>query len=72
MAFSVADISAFKVPWLESYFNKWASMVGEVRSLIATTSMFAVGPTSSIRRKAKRPIRPKPLIPIFTVIMLPP
>ena len=53
------------VPCEESYFNKCASIFGDVKSLIATTS-YPSAP--NICLNARRPIRPNPLIATLTAI----
>src|SRR5665213_3996264 len=63
---SPAEISFFRLPRIESYFSRWASVAGVVRSLTATNSISGL---SSAVRKTFRPIRPKPLMPTLTAIM---
>jgi len=52
-------------PKIESYFSKCAKVAVGVKSLIPTISIFGL---FSAARKKLRPMRPKPLIPTFTVI----
>src|ERR1035437_3415067 len=60
--------SAFTVPGkrprIESYLRRWASVAASVRSLTATISRSEL--RSRAARVTLRPIRPKPLMPIFT------
>src|SRR5579864_4891556 len=56
-----------KVPRIESYFNKCASVFVSVRSLAATNSMFE---RSRPARTTLRPMRPKPLMPTLMDIQL--
>src|SRR3954447_10528214 len=51
-------------PRIESYFRSWASVLVSVRSLTATHSMSAL--LAWAARKRLRPMRPKPLIPTRT------
>src|SRR5690348_14213410 len=62
---AVELISFFRLPRMESYFSRWASVAGLVKSLTATTSISGF---PSDARNTLRPIRPKPLIPTFTAI----
>src|ERR1051326_2122207 len=57
-----------RLPRTESYFSKCARVLGSVRSLTATNSRFG-----SLRdaRNTLRPMRPKPLMPIFTAMSPP-
>src|SRR6185437_1186816 len=65
MESAVEEISFFRLPRMESYFNKWASVAGLVRSFTATISISGL---PSDARNTFRPMRPKPLIPTFTAI----
>jgi hypothetical protein len=60
------EISFFRLPRIESYLSRCASVAGLVRSLTATISMSGL---PSAARKTLRPMRPKPLIPTFTAIV---
>ena len=53
------------LPVLESYFKRCASILGLVKSLIATISYPSA---SNICLNARRPIRPKPLTPNLIAI----
>src|SRR3954468_4047666 len=55
-------------PRIESYFTSWASVSVSVRSLTATHSMSA--PLAWAARKRLRPMRPKPLIPTRTGMLV--
>ena len=55
-----------KRPWMESNFRRCASVPTSVRSLMATT---VKSERCNIRRKAKRPMRPKPLIATFFILI---
>src|SRR4051794_31694966 len=57
-----------RFPSTESYFNKWASVLGSVRSLTATNSKFG---SRNDARRTFLPILPKPLMPTF-IAMYPP
>ena len=54
-----------RLPRMESYLSRWASVAGLVRSFTATNSIAGF---PSAARKTLRPIRPKPLMPTFTAI----
>ena len=43
MESAVAEISFCRLPRMESYFRRWASVLGSVRSLTATNSRFVIG-----------------------------
>src|SRR5271165_1763559 len=62
---AVAEILLGRLPRMESYFSRCASVFGLVRSLTATKSKL-----SSVRavRRILRPMRPKPLIPTLIAI----
>ena len=64
---SVAVMSSDKMPWIESYSRRCASVSGFVKSLIATKSISNAG-FCNAARKAFLPIRPKPLIPTLVDI----
>src|SRR3990172_4341741 len=53
-------------PWTESYLNRCARVLGSVTSFTATTSRLVLAWT--MLRSTSRPIRPNPLIAIFTAI----
>ena len=58
-------MEAWRLPRIESYFRRWASVFASVISFTATKS------TSRLPMAARmmfRPIRPKPLIPTLTPI----
>src|SRR4051812_3949605 len=55
-------------PRIESYFNRWASVGTSVMSFAATHSMSAF--LAWAARKRLRPIRPKPLIPTRTGMLV--
>jgi hypothetical protein len=56
----------FARPWVESYFTRYARLSAGTRSLTATTSIsLPRRPWSQIARKTRRPMRPKPLMPIL-------
>ena len=57
-------ISFLRLPRMESYLSRWARVAGVVRSLTATNSMSGL---PSAVRKTLRPMRPKPLMPTFTL-----
>jgi hypothetical protein len=59
-------ISCLRLPRMESYLSRWASVAGVVRSLTATNSMSGL---PSAVRKTLRPMRPKPLMPTFTAMI---
>ena len=63
---SPALISLGRLPRIESYLSRWASVAGLVKSLTATKSSSLL---PSAARKTLRPMRPKPLIPTFTAIL---
>src|SRR6185437_14599151 len=65
MEAAVEVISFFRLPRMESYLSRWASVAGLVRSLTATISISGL---PSDARNTLRPMRPKPLIPTFTAI----
>ena len=56
-------------PWIESYFRRWASVGASVMSFTAT--IWRAGSLYAARKKL-RPIRPNPLIPTLTAMLLPP
>ena len=58
-------ISFFRLPRIESYLSRWASVAGLVKSLTATKSISGL-PRAA--RKTLRPMRPKPLIPTLTAM----
>src|SRR5947208_1452655 len=62
-----ARTSPSNLPSTESYFNRWASVLVSVMSFTETTSKSA--PCFLAARRKFRPIRPKPLIPILTVMV---
>src|SRR5580704_14429213 len=68
MESAVKLTSFFRLPRIESYFSRWASMAGVVKSLTATNSMSGL---PSAARYTLRPMRPKPLMPTFTAIIVP-
>src|SRR5690554_7637030 len=59
-------ISFLNVPCTESYFNKYARSSTSIKSLIATISTSFLSKDSRI---TKRPILPKPLIPILILLI---
>ena len=61
-----ARTSPSNLPRTESYFNRWASVFVSVMSFTETTSKSA--PCFLAARRKLRPMRPKPLIPILTVM----
>src|SRR5262245_35302418 len=61
----VEEIWAFRLPRIESYLSRWASVSALVRSLTATISMDG-SPIAA--RMMLRPMRPNPLIPTLTAI----
>ena len=61
----VAEMSALRLPRIESYLSRCASVVAFVRSLTATMSI-PLSPMDA--RMMLRPMRPNPLIPTFTAI----
>src|SRR5262245_39283510 len=63
---AVEEISAFRLPRIESYLSRWASVSALVRSLTATISM---DESSIAARMMFRPMRPNPLIPTLTAIL---
>src|SRR5215472_6892160 len=63
-----ALISCFRLPRIESYLRRCASVAGLVRSFTATNSR--LGSAMAVRRTL-RPIRPKPLIPTLSAMDLP-
>ena len=65
MASPLAFTSAFSVPWTESCFSRWASVLASARSLTATTSR---SEDSSAARKKTRPMRPNPFTPTRTAM----
>ncbi len=65
--FSVAETSPLKRPCVESYFRRCAISLAEMRSLMPTNSIF-LKLASVATRMASLPMRPKPLIPIRSVI----
>ena len=62
IALSSALISALMMPCTESYFNKCASVLLSVRSLMATISMRS---SFNMIRNVTLPIRPKPFMATF-------
>src|ERR1035438_7147668 len=58
-------ISFFRLPRIESYLSRWASVAGLVKSLTATKSISGL---PSAARKTLRPMRPKPLMPTLTAM----
>src|ERR1022692_2745191 len=60
MESSVAVMSLDRLPRTESYFSRWASVLGLVRSLTATMS---ISLSLSAVRRTLRPMRPNPLMP---------
>src|SRR5215472_9602774 len=67
--FSVAFASPLNRPCTESYFNMYAMYSASIKGSLMPT-IFALG-FSKAARKTKRPIRPKPLIPIFVTVLPP-
>src|SRR5271157_3935159 len=65
MESAVAEILLGRLPRMESYFSRCASVFGSVRSLTATKSRLL---SVSAVRRILRPIRPKPLIPTLIAI----
>ncbi len=61
----LAEISALRLPRIESYLSRCASVLAFVRSLTATMSI-PLSPMAA--RMMLRPMRPNPLIPTFTAI----
>ena len=59
-------MSALRLPRIESYFSRCASVAVSVRSLTATMSMSSNG---SAARMMLRPIRPNPLIPTLMAML---
>src|SRR6266542_4623168 len=57
-----------RLPRTESYFRRWASVLGSVRSLTATNSRLG---SFKDARRTLRPMRPKPLMPTL-IAMKPP
>src|SRR6185369_8581682 len=68
IASPLAFTSAFSMPWTESCFSRWASVLASARSLTATTSR---SEDSSAARKKTRPIRPNPFTPTRTAMGAP-
>ena len=68
MDLSVATTSSKARPWMDSYFSRWAMTGTSPRSLMATTSMEG---SFAIALYARRPMRPKPLIPTFVAMLHP-
>src|SRR5262245_54512390 len=66
--FSVALMSALRLPRIESYLRRWASVAALVRSLTATMSMSLCGMAA---RMMLRPILPKPLMPTLIAMQTP-
>ena len=64
-----ALMSALRLPRIESYFSRCASVAASVRSLTATMSMSSCGIAA---RMMLRPIRPKPLMPTLMAMRMPP
>ena len=65
---STPAVTAFgRFPRIESYFRRYARVLGSVTSFTATISMEE---SPSEARKMFRPIRPNPLIPTLTGILL--
>ena len=62
----LAEMSALRLPRIESYLSRWASVSALVRSLTATMSIES---SSIAARMMFRPIRPNPLIPTLTAIL---
>src|SRR5580658_8444974 len=58
-------ISFFRLPRIESYLSRWASVAGLVKSFTATKS---ISELPRAARKTLRPMRPKPLIPTLTAM----
>src|SRR5215831_9541356 len=56
-------------PWTESYFSMYAIYSASRKGSLMPT-IFALG-LFKAARKTKRPIRPKPLIPIFVTMLSP-
>jgi hypothetical protein len=72
MEFSSALISTpLSVPSMESYFSKWALVLGSEVSLIPTNSKLLFCRVNQ-QRKTLRPIRPKPLIATLITYFVPP
>src|SRR5262245_54243107 len=67
IVFSVCEISCSRLPRIESYLSKCASVLVSVRSLTATKS---ISLSPSAVRSTLRPIRPKPLIPTLIAMIL--
>ena len=65
---SLVDTARSNLPWTESHSSKWASMSASVRSLIPTISISLLG-FDMMTLATHRPMRPKPLIPIFLLIV---
>src|SRR5271157_422170 len=65
MESAVAEILLGRLPRMESYFRRWASVLGSVRSLTATKSRL---PSVRAVRRMLRPMRPKPLMPTLIAI----
>src|ERR1700681_2954376 len=63
-----AVILCGRLPRIESYFSRWGRVFGSVRSLTATKARFLA---ASAVRRTLRPMRPNPLMPIFTATMPP-
>src|SRR3984893_6333130 len=57
-----------RLPRMESYFNRWARVLGSVRSLTATNSILL---SWSEARSTFRPMRPNPLMPTLIAILPP-
>src|ERR1700689_3817816 len=57
-----------RLPRMESYFSRCASVFGSVRSLTATNSR--LGSLSEVR-STLRPMRPKPLMPTLIAMISP-
>ena len=65
--FSVTSIFAEFIPWIESYLNKWARVLGSVKSFIATISNKEEQPISfKTHLRTFLPILPNPFIATFT------
>ena len=69
MESAVASIFAFRLPRIESYFSRWASVAVFVMSFTATKSMSLL---PSAARMMLRPMRPNPLIPTLMGMCSPP
>src|SRR6202046_3548498 len=67
MKSSPASILLGRLPRIESYLSRCASVAGLVKSFTATKSI-SVFPR--VARKTLRPMRPKPLMPTLTAICL--